>query len=291
MKTLKKSRNLLIAGFATILLTGCGIFPKEEELQKTPIIQAYEQEPFEKVQVQKGELKLYEKITAVCMNLGEKQYTFSVDDMAFKGIYVTQGQKVSAGTLLAELAGDAAGTNASQLQLVAENDSTVTFVKELSEGEKSISGQIVVTTNSTQGYYLNAFTKYWKKFERGEQINLRVRGKEYAATIMNAEDLGLSPSVRPENPEEESEVYFHIADQEAYLQSGDSGEFSLLVEEKQDVLYIPKGAVTMVNDKKIVYVEDKDGIRSVKYIETGLETDRYVEVTSGLEEGDSIIVE
>lgn len=288
---MRRGLKILAAGFGTIMLTGCGIFPKEEELQKTPIIQAYEQEPFEKVQVKKGDLKLYEKITAVCMNLGEKQYTFSADDMAFQGIYVTLGQQVSAGTLLAELSGGSDRAGESQLRLIAQEDATVTFVKELSEGEKSISGQIVVTTNSTPGYYLNAFTKYWEKFKKGDQVVLRIRGKEYTAVILMAEDLGLSPSVRPENPEEESEVYFHIEDESAYLQSGDGGEFSLLVEEKQDVLYIPKGAVTLVNDQKIVYVEDKDGIRSVKEIETGLETDRYVEVTSGLEEGDSIIVE
>ncbi len=288
---MKKEVRALTAGLCVILLTGCGIFPKEEELQKTPIIQAYEQEPFEKVQVQRGELKLYEKITAVCMNLGEQQYTFPLNDMAFKGIYVTRGEKVKAGTLLAELVGDSQSAAASQLQLIAKADSTVTFVKELEEGERSISGQIIVITNSNEGYYLNAFTKYWQKFKKGDQVVIRIHGREYTATIVMAEDLGLDPSVRPEDSQEESEVYFHIADQEAYLQSGDSGEFSLLVEEKQDVLYIPKGAVTLVNDKKIVYVEDKDGIRSVKYIETGLETDRYVEVTSGLEEGDSIIIE
>lgn len=288
---MKKRFRILKVGLCAVLLTGCGIFPKEAELQKTPIIQAYEQEPFDMVQVQRGQLKLYEEINAVCMNLGEKQYTFDVNDMAFKGIYVTCGEQVKAGTVLAELAGEASSAGTSKLQLIAENDSTVTFVRELDESEKSISGQIIVVTNSNQGYYLNAFTKYWDKFKKGDQMVMRIRGKEYTATVVMAEDLGLSPSVRPEDSEEASEVYFYIEDQEAYLQSGDSGQFSLLVDEKQDVLYIPKGAVTTVNDKKIVYVENKDGIRSVQEIETGLETDRYVEVVSGLQEGDSIIVE
>lgn len=284
---MKRGCRILSAGICVLLLSGCGIFPEEEELQKTPIIQAYEQEPFKKVEVKKGEMKLYEKINAVCMNLGEKQYTFNVDDMAFKGIYVNKGEEVAAGTLLAELSGD----SSSQLQLIADRAGMVTFAKELEDGEKSVSGQIIVTTNSSPGYYLNAFTKYWNMFEKGQQVVMRINGKEYTATIVTAEDIGLSPSVRPDNPNEESEVYFHIEDREAYLQSSDSGEFSLLVAEKQDALYIPKSAVTLVNDDKIVYVEDKDGIRSVKYIETGMETDRYIEVTKGLEEGDSIIVE
>lgn len=291
---MRKQIKVLAVILSTGLLAGCGIFPKEEELQKTPIIQAYEQEPFRKVQVKKGDMKLYEKVDAVCMNLGEKRYTFSVEDMAFKGIYVTLGEQVQPGKLLADLAGSTASSqvaNAGQLQLIAEEEGTVTFVKDLEDGEKAISGQIIVITNSSPGYYLNAYTKYWDSFHRGDQIVMRIRGKEYTATIVQAEDLGLPVTVRPTDPEETSEVYFHIQDQEAYLQSGDNGSVTILVEEKKNVLYVPKGAVTTVNDQKIVYIEDKNGIRGTKEIETGMENDRYIEVTKGLSEGDSIIIE
>lgn len=285
---MKKRIRILAIVLGTGTLAGCGIFPKEEELQKTPIIQAYIQEPFEMAQVKKGDLKLYEKVDAVCMNTGERQYSFSVNDMAFKGIYVKSGERVTAGTVLAELSGDA---STQELQIVAKEDGIVTFAKELEQAEKSIAGQIVVIINTNQGYYLSAYTKYWQNFVKGEQVDMRIRGKEYKATIVNSEDIGLPETVRPTDPEELSAVYFHVAEETAYLQSTDKGEVTLLVSEKKDVLYIPKSAVTLVNDKKIVYVEDKDGIRTVKEIETGLETDRYTEVVSGLEEGDSVILE
>lgn len=291
---MKKNIKISMVLLSTAILSGCGIFPKEEELAKTPIIEAYEQEPFRMVKVQRGTLKLYEKLEPVCMNIGEKQYTFQVSDMAFKGIYVTLGEQIKKGTLLAELVGDETNSqvaSANQLKLTAEEDCTVTFVKAPEDGEKSISGQIIVTTNTTKGYYMNAFTKNWKRFKKGQQVVIRIAGKEYKATVIEAEDIGLSKTVRPTDKEEASEVYFHLEDQSAYLQSGDKGEITILVEEKENVLYIPKSSVTLVNDKKIVYVENEDGIRSVKYIETGLETGKEVEVTSGLEEGDSIIVE
>lgn len=279
---------------ASGMLAGCGIFPKEEELRKTPIIQAYEQEPFRTVKVEKGDLKLYEKLEAVCMPVGETQYSFKVGDRAFKAIYVEQGQEVQAGTLLAELVDTSTATqtaSAQQLQLTAEEGGVVTFVKELEDAERSVAGQIVAIVNSTKGYYLNGFTKYWKQFELGAQMTMSIRGKEYQVTVVQAEDLGLSPTVYPQDPEEPAAVYLYLEDSAAYLQSGDRGEVTILADERTDVLYIPKGAVTTVNDKQVVYVEDKDGIRSAKYIETGLETDRYVEVTSGLEQGDSIILE
>lgn len=290
---MKQYIRAMIVLCSCMLLFGCGIFPKEEELKKTPIIQAYEQEPFRTVKVKRGELKQYETIEAVCMNLGEKQYSFQINDVLYKGIYVTKGEQVKAGTLLAELTGseDSSLAAVSQRQLFAEADGTVVFVKETEENEKAISGQIVATINSTNGYYLNAFTVNWKKFTKGQQVIMKIAGKEYTAVVMEAQDLGLSATVRPEDASEPSEVYFYVEDQSAYMQSGDKGEFNLLVDERQDVLYIPKGAVTTVDDKKVVYVENKDGIRSAQYITTGIETNKYVEVVSGVEEGDSIIVD
>lgn len=290
---MKKNRMGILLVCSSVLLSGCGIFPKEEELKKTPIIQAYEKEPFRMVKVKRGELKQYETIAAVCMNLGETQYSFKVNDVLYKGIYVTQGEQIQAGTLLAELSGDgdSAVAAASQLQLYAQTDGVVTFVKGIDDNEKSVAGQIVATINSTKGYYLNAYTKNWAKFTKGQQVLMKIAGKEYTATVMEAQDLGLSSTVRPQNPDEPSEVYFYVEDESAYMQSGDKGEFNLLVEERKDALYIPKGVVTTVDDKKIVYVENKDGIRSVQYIETGIETNKSVEVVSGLKEGDTIIVD
>lgn len=276
---------------AGVLLTGCSVFPKEEELQKTPIIQAYEQEPFKKVQVKRGELKQFEKIDVVCMNLGETQYKFNVDNQAFKGIYVKLGEQVQPGQLLAELNNsNSSAAQSTQMQLFAETPGTVVFVKSMEENERSIAGQMIVITNSRQGFYLSGYTQYADHFSPGEEMVVRMKGKEYKAKIVTEEDLGLQEQ---ENNEEEAKqkVYFHIEEEEAYLQSGDSGEISLLVESKEDVLYIPKSTVTTVNDKKVVYVEDKNGIRSAKYIETGIETDKYIEVTEGLKEGDSIIRE
>lgn len=284
---LKKRAMSVCLACISCILSGCSIFPEEEELRKTPIIQAYEQEPFRKVEVQRGELKQYEKVEAVCMSVGEKQYSFSVSDCAYQGIYVTQGEKVEVGKVLAELM-PASGDG--PVQLVAEHSGTVTFVKNADENEKSISGQIVAVINENQGYYLNAYTKYWDKFEQGQEVVMRIRGHEYSAVVINPEDIGLNPVVRPQSGEE-SQVYFHVVDEEAYMQSGDSGEVTILVEDKKDVLYVSKGSVTLVNDKPVVYVEDENGIRNACYIETGIETDKYVEVTDGLKEGDKVIVE
>ena len=120
---------------------------------------------------------------------------------------------------------------------------------------------------------------------------MRIRGEDYTATVVTAEDIGLQSIKRPDNPKEVSEVYFFVPDEDLYLQSTDAGSVTLLIDEKEDVLYIPESAITTVNDKEIVYMENADGIRSVKYIQTGLHADDKVEILSGLQQGDSVILE
>lgn len=278
--------------FAGILLTGCAIFPKEEELQRTPIIQAYEQDEFKMAEVKKGTLQLYNTIDAVCMNLGESRYSFGVSNLSYKGVYVSLGEKVAAGTTLAELETSYTDTDvadSSQVILKAKEDSRVTYVAEAEDGEKSVAGQLVVVTNSNDAFYLNAYTEYWDKFKSGDTVTMHIAGEDYNAEVIDASEIGL------ENPTQEEgaqgAVYFKVQQDGLYLKSQDIGTVTVLIEEKKDVLYVPKSAITEVNGKEIVYVENEDGIRSVQYIETGLHADNKVEIKDGLKLGDKVILE
>ena len=61
-------------------------------------------------------------------------------------------------------------------------------------------------------------------------------------------------------------------------------------EEKQDVLYVPSRAVRLDDQGKYVRVLKDDEIKNI-YIEAGLRGDGgLVEIISGLEEGQEIIV-
>ena len=71
---------------------------------------------------------------------------------------------------------------------------------------------------------------------------------------------------------------------------GTSGIITLTVDRKENVLTVPKGAVQTVDGKSCVYVLDENNIRSIKWIETGLFGDTMVEVVSGLEEGEELVL-
>ena len=71
-----------------------------------------------------------------------------------------------------------------------------------------------------------------------------------------------------------------------------STEASITIESKEDALYVPVEAVYKSGDEKYVLVPatSDDSTQSTKKVtvETGISNDTYVEITSGLAEGESI---
>lgn len=293
----KRMKRMLLTAAAAgcaLLSSGCSFFPKEEELVKTPIIEAYQQEEFRMAEVKRGEIKHYETIDVTAQTVNEQNLSFPFDNMSYEGIYVKTGDSIKEGQLLAKL--NPAGMqnqvgDSSQLELRAPFDGIVVYARELENREKSVSGQVVLIVNKSDTFILSAFTPYWKRFQIGETYMFRYGGRDYQMTAVNAEDIGLETLQRPENDGDPSRVYFTIHSPELLLRSGQIGTVTILLEEKEDALYIPAHAVNLINDEEIVYVENADGIRSTQKIKTGMKTDDKVEILEGLSEGDKVILE
>ncbi|MBS7176466.1 MAG: hypothetical protein KH056_09875, partial [Clostridiales bacterium] len=75
------------------------------------------------------------------------------------------------------------------------------------------------------------------------------------------------------------------------VEIGDSASFEVVLEQKEDVLLVPKRAVIQYMGIYTARVLSEDNIRSEKDIEVGIETATQYEVISGLEEGDIVILE
>ncbi len=55
-------------------------------------------------------------------------------------------------------------------------------------------------------------------------------------------------------------------------------------------MYLPDSAVNKMGDSYIVYYEDENGLKSAKEVTVGLKAENKIEITSGLEFGDAVIV-
>ena len=285
-------RRQIIFGTALLLcvmMSGC-ILPKEEELVTTPIVEAYAHDDFKTTTVKKGDLVDEQKVDCTVIGINEKSLAFEVEDKGYRGIYVKQGDMVEASTVVAELISDGL-TNPMSLKLRAPFSGMVTYALEVQEGEKSIINKRIVTINNGSAYYLVAQTQYWELFQTGEVYDIKIDGKVYPATVIDPEEIGAERLMHTDEENEVYPVYYRIDDMSAYLYSDLRGTISITLGEKKDALYVPASAVTTINDEVIVYYEDEDGIRNIKHIETGLEADGKIEVISGLQEGDTIIIE
>ena len=72
------------------------------------------------------------------------------------------------------------------------------------------------------------------------------------------------------------------------LKTGMTGKVEVIIDELHDVLYVPIQSVVTVGETKVCYVR---GSRTKKReVETGLFNDNFVEIKSGLEEGEEVLL-
>ena len=70
---------------------------------------------------------------------------------------------------------------------------------------------------------------------------------------------------------------------------GLNGDVQILIEEKQNALIVPRGAVHRENDSHFVWVV-KDGKPEKQTVSIGLHSAKITEVTQGLREGDKVVI-
>ena len=74
------------------------------------------------------------------------------------------------------------------------------------------------------------------------------------------------------------------------LYGGMTADITFVTEEKEDVCYVSRKAIVEQDGKTYVYVKEGLSGRELKQVETGISNGIYIEIVSGLEEGDTIYI-
>lgn len=129
-----------------------------------------------------------------------------------------------------------------------------------------------------------------------------VEGAEYAAWFQEGVPVDVSITsgtgagryqLLPYQMEEwGDQLTFSLAEEykDSVIEVGAAGNISVVREYRSQVLTVPPRAVHKAENKYYVYVVGTDGMREVQWIETGLHGDEAVEVISGLEPGEKVII-
>lgn len=356
---MRKLTSWLIFSAVPFLITGCSLMPEEEVLKTPPVIHSYEIENYKQSTVMRGDLALNMIVDCTYMAAKQEELSFDLGGEYIDRIYVSQGQQVCAGDLLAELRYDnlkeeisekehqlqvlnvqkehilenqelefrrqelmleeaevlleqtAVQTYEKQLQEVEDSlyieqirldelkqdllqrqiyagmDGTVLYVKNVEDGACSVQGEKFVTVAdiSTNAFIVKGEEAQY--FPTGMQETVMYKNKEYDVTVVDGSELGLAET----DQKEDFAAYLCLEQPDPELEDGKRGQVEVTLEQRSDVLYVVKEAVKTANGEHLVYKLDEKGLRTMQQVVTGLETDKYIEIISGLDEGDLVIVE
>lgn len=128
------------------------------------------------------------------------------------------------------------------------------------------------------------------KIEIGQQAKISIAA--FPDEVFAGSVLKKAPLADPEeflNPD--LKVYstdVSIEGQHEALKTGMTGKVEVIIDELDDVLYVPIQSVVTVDDSKVCYVAGSTPTK--RQVQTGLFNDNFVEIKSGLEEGEKVLL-
>jgi HlyD family secretion protein len=120
----------------------------------------------------------------------------------------------------------------------------------------------------------------------------RIYVEAYPDEPFKAELTHISPRGREKEDIINFEIRAIVSDQENRLRVGMSADAELILEEHENVLVIPEGAVIYEDGKTFVNIQDdsvEEGMRKIE-IAKGISDGLRTEVLSGLEEGQVVVL-
>lgn len=174
-------------------------------------------------------------------------------------------------------------------QIVAKESGVITYARKVQEGDISSKDSRIFTLVSSTLSIFKADTALWNAFQPGDRFEITVNKKTYPATCVDpVETLGIEPEEKVEG--DFACVYLVLDDPAAEVSDGDRGTLTLVLDSRKDVLRLPNNTVHEAQGKRLIYFVEENGLRSYRFVETGLEGDEWIEIVSGVQEGDNVIV-
>ncbi|MBR3503170.1 MAG: hypothetical protein IKO07_02870 [Clostridia bacterium] len=175
-----------------------------------------------------------------------------------------------------------------QRQLRAPMDGTVTYVRRVNKGDVSALNERIVTVADSTLSLFRAETDLWDHFTPGQLVTVTSSKVDYEAVVTDEAELGLP--IQNKEPGKKAYVYFVLTEPTFDLEDNDHGTFTIELDSRENVLRVPSSAVSTINGETVVYYQNDEGMKAYKNVTVGLEANNLIEVLSGLQEGELVIV-
>lgn len=193
-------------------------------------------------------------------------------------------EQAQAGINAAQVAYDNAVSNRNKLTLVSPVDGVIT-TKTFDVNEMAAQAQpaFVISSMNTIQIDLSITQADISKFSADQKVNVTIDGNTVEGTVRYV------PSV----VDSKSSLYtveVLVDNEEGQFSAGMSADVEIITDKQDDVITVPKKAILEENGQSYVYVVGDDN-RAVKTeITKGIENDRQVEITSGIDSDDTIVI-
>ena len=162
----------------------------------------------------------------------------------------------------------------------------VTNVSAVSGGPAAKGAELFTIASNEDVVVEMSITKYdLEKLQEGQTAAITLAGHEYTGTVTSLSRIAQTNAKG--TPVITAEIKIDNPDENIYL--GLEATVTVNGQEAKDVLVVPTECINSGQDGSFCYVVQEDGVLVKKNVETGLESDDYVEIKSGLEFGDRVV--
>lgn len=193
----------------------------------------------------------------------------------------------STGFSQADLAYKQAKMNLEKTRIKAPFSGVVTDIK-VREGQSVNPGEELMTLVNLSSIRVTAkvLESEIEKIEVGRRVFLRFFS--YSEKRFYGRVRSISPVVNPQD--KTCNVFIDVENPQEMVKPGMHCEVAIDSEIHRGRLVVPKEAILIRGGRKLCFVVEGE-LAKWRYVETGLENDEFIEILSGISEGEKVIVE
>ncbi|MGD2085089.1 MAG: efflux RND transporter periplasmic adaptor subunit [Candidatus Aminicenantes bacterium] len=164
---------------------------------------------------------------------------------------------------------------------------------QISKGETINAGQIVLRVVNLKSLYLKGYALESEIQHLRKGTNVRVRFDSFPETFYYGEIQSISPEVDEER--KTITVYVKIDNKDNLFLPGMHANIDVEYKIFENVIKVPRDAVITRQDRYLVFtvkdIQGRTGIANWVYVEVGHQNDEEIEIKSGIQEGDLVVIE
>jgi multidrug efflux pump subunit AcrA (membrane-fusion protein) len=145
---------------------------------------------------------------------------------------------------------------------------------------------VAVVSDQTQWVFEVRARDAAEYMQIGQHFSIAIDEGEFAAIVVDPEDIGVE-----RGQVQGHEVFLVLLDDAADLPENPIAHIHVEAHVARDVIALPRRVIHSAGGNYFVYVQNQLGIRAVRNIEVGLWGNTTVEIVSGIEAGELIIVD